>query len=296
MKPECCSELDRLHSHRHTDPSAEDITRCARALMQTGHTQIRGSASLQDGFGKIMSLYPQVGYDTKLEFSFPEQTDGFLPFGMERSNSTNRVDLCERYCYRHKFRCEHSTQPFSHSDLYRTFAACEEELAELSQRLIDAVATECGVSVRIPLRDSSYLQYCSYDRCYRCTDREYLQDRHDDGNLITLAMASSPGLVLFPRGQVVSLAPAGNEVVVFTGALLNVLSDGDIPPMEHAVQNLRSDVPRSSLVYFALPDLSLTYQSFRKGTAVSLAGLANRLHQSFGNIAFDDAGSRMTFS
>ncbi|HEV2612733.1 MAG TPA: 2OG-Fe(II) oxygenase family protein [Noviherbaspirillum sp.] len=120
------------------------------------------------------------------------------------------------------------------------------------------------------------------------SDREYLQDKHEDGHLITFVKASRDGLVIFPRGVRQEVRLADDEMIVFTGSLLTTLSDGKIPYMEHAVLNPAVPVSRSSLVYFAIPDLHAPYPSFVEGQALDLHRIANDFHQSFGNKPFSE--------
>ena len=82
---------------------------------------------------------------------------------------------------------------------------------------------------------------------------------------------------------------ADDEVVAFAGSLLTRLSDGRIPFMDHAVSNLPTIGERSSLVYFALPELDKRYRSFIDGRTLDIAAIVNELHQAFGNLPFEVA-------
>jgi isopenicillin N synthase-like dioxygenase len=156
---------------------------------------------------------------------------------------------------------------------------------------MEAISSAFNTVDSIAIRDSSYMQFCSYAPRFRRIDREYLQDRHEDGNLITLVKASSEGLILFPDGLPQKVSTVDDEIVVFTGSLLSILSDGRIPTMDHAVVNPTANTGRSSLVYFALPDLQRTYTSFVCGNGINLETTANELHRGFGNQPFRDTAS-----
>ncbi|RLS55825.1 MAG: 2OG-Fe(II) oxygenase [Planctomycetota bacterium] len=207
---------------------------------------------------------------------------------MERSCTTNRVDLCERYCYRHKYRMDHLQHSFSDSRLYQETTCYESGISAIAERLLEAICVAFHAECRIPIRDNSYLQFCAYADQYRREDREYLQDRHEDGNLLTLVKASHEGLVIFPRGVPHKVDILEDEAIVFTGSLLTVLSGGRIPFMDHAVRNPPKSVSRSSLVYFVLPDLKVPYARLTDRSPVHLEALANQLHQGFGNRPFTD--------
>ena len=266
-----------------------EYSQSAKTLITDGFCMLKIPDSLQNQFGFMVSAYTDIEPDIKAVFSFPERTDGFLPFGMERSRTTSQLDLCERFCFRQKFRLDHSLHPFSLSPTYAAALGCEALLSAIAEHLMDAITNEFNTRNSFEVRDSSYMQFCSYAPRYRRIDREYLQDRHEDGNLITLVKASSDGLILYPNGLPQKLSLADDEIVVFTGSLLSILSDGRIPAMDHAVRNLPASTARSSLVYFALPDLHQTYTSFVRGNCIHLEPIANELHRGFGNQPFRDA-------
>ncbi len=271
-----------------------DYETYAQSLIAEGHCTIRLPQSLVKSFWEIISCHSELSPDTKESFSFPERTDGFLPFGMERSRTTNRVDLCERYCYRHKYRMDHLQYAFSGSPLYEETTCYESGVSAIAERLLDAICIAFNAEYRIPIRDNSYLQFCAYSNQYRREDREYLQDRHEDGNLITLVKASCEGLVIYPDGVPRKVGTPEDEIIVFTGSLLTVLSDGRIPFMDHAVLNPSEGVSRSSLVYFVLPDLKSPYPRLTDKSPVHLEALANLLHQGFGNKPFSNKSSPLS--
>lgn len=277
-----------VDTDRRRSISRPDYSACARSLISEGHCRVGISPYLKENFWRLVGGYAEISQEIKDTFSFPDRTDGFLPFGMERSRSTNRVDLCERFCYRQKYRLVHHRHPFSSSAWYDAAVQCEAYLSALAERILDAIRAEFDASDNLTVRDSSYLQFCSYDMRYRCDGREYLQDRHEDGNLITLVMASREGLILFPDGLPRAAAVSDDEVIVFTGSLLTTLSDGRIPPMDHAVLSPPEKASRSSLAYFAVPDLQRTYTSYVGRKRLNLEEMANELHQGFGNRPFAD--------
>lgn len=266
-----------------------DYANHARSLISQGYCTIKIPSSLRDNFWRMVLSYSDISPHIKEVFSFPERTDGFLPFGMERARSTNRVDLCERFCYRQNFRLDHHAHSFSQSPMYAAATACEVGLSAIAEQILAAICLNFEVPETIAIRDNSYMQFCSYDARFRRDDREYLQDRHEDGNLITLAKASCDGLVIFPGGVSRMVDLADDEIIVFTGSLLTALSDGRIPYMDHAVLSPPVNVSRSSLVYFALPELDKTYASLVRGEKLNLDAIANELHQGFGNHPFIDS-------
>jgi hypothetical protein len=274
---------------RSSDCKRLDYEGCARALILDGYCTIKVPAHLTREFWRIVDCRLNIPLIDKESFSFPDNTDGFLPYGMEYARSTKRVDLCERFCYRHKYRLAHSMHSFSRSPMYEAVVQCETALWEIAGQVLNAVIALCDSTETVEIRDSSYLQLCSYDLHYRCKDREYLQDRHEDGNLITLVKASCDGLVIFPDGMPRKVELAEDEIIMFAGSLLTTLSDGRIPYMDHAVLSPPQDQLRTSLVYFVLPEVNRIYKTLKSGKYIDLGILANELHESFGNRPFADS-------
>ena len=281
------NRLEHVCSQHRTGHSwKSEYSECARNLITNGYSVLKISDCLRKQFGLMVSAFTGIDPRIKAVFSFPDRTDGFLPFGMERSSTTSRVDLCERFCFRQKYRLDHAIHPFSLSATYAAALACEALLSSIAEHLMDAISNEFDAINSFDIRDSSYLQFCSYSPQYRRMDREFLQDRHEDGNLITLVKATSDGLILYPKGSPMELSMAEDEIIAFTGSLLSILSDGRIPTMDHAVRNPSPNTARSSLVYFVLPDLRRAYRSFVHGKDIDLEPIANELHRGFGNHPF----------
>ncbi|WP_152554471.1 2OG-Fe(II) oxygenase family protein [Burkholderia sp. A1] len=268
-----------------------DYSTCARELIDNGYSIIKLPVLLQAQFWETLDLYGEVGTAEKSAFSFPAETDGFLPFGMEYAKSTNQIDLCERYCYWHRNRHHHEAHVFSRAAFYRTIGAYEAGISRVARGILDTICGQFEVPSDIEIRDSSYLQFCAYQKQYRTSDREYLQDRHEDGHLITFIKGNRDGLVIFPQGRRRVVQLADDEIIVITGSLLTLLSDGRIPYMDHAVLNPSVPVARSSLVYFVVPDLQRQYTSFIKREPLDLESFANESHEAFGNRPFTDSAN-----
>jgi hypothetical protein len=263
-----------------------DVDRHADELIANGFCRVSAPPIVAETFATMVDEYPTIAADVKQSFSFPDATDGFLPFGMERSRTTQRVDLCERFCYRQAFQGRRGGDPFVRTAFFAAAVAAEQALWTMADGLMHGIARRYGRWSSPEIRRGSYLQFCAYQKHYWRPDREFLQDRHEDGNLLTLVMATRDGLVLYPDGSPWEVPARCGEVIAFTGSLLTVLSDGRIAAMDHAVCNVPVPMARSSLVYFALPELTRLHPRFVDGTPVDLEPLANELHQSFGNRPF----------
>lgn len=225
----------------------------------------------------------RVPEDMRAGFCFPDRTDGFLPKGGERAKYTENVDLCDRFCYWHNHRALHAGHSFIDTPAYQNIVRSEAELSSLAQSFITGLWDFFRNEDHVTIRDSSYAQLCMYENSYQADDRTYLQDRHEDGHLITLIKPTRDGLVIFLNDKEIPVHLADDEIIVITGSLLTMLSDGQIPTMYHAVRNPKMKLSRKSLVYFAIPDLRRSYTTLLGKNLINVAAFADESHRAFGN-------------
>ena len=95
-------------SVKNPTPRQLDFDFVTGSLIADGHCTIAISEYLKETFEQMVACYANIASIDKQTFSFPNSTDGFLPYGMEHARNTNQVDLCERFCYRQKERHVHA--------------------------------------------------------------------------------------------------------------------------------------------------------------------------------------------
>ncbi|AYQ41392.1 2OG-Fe(II) oxygenase [Burkholderia lata] len=256
----------------------------ASRLIRDSYVYFKMPYALLMHFERLAAAYDQLDRKQKLAFSFPDQTDGFLPFGLEYSHTPDRPDLCDRFCYWVARRDAHHGFALAKSAFYREMAAYEACIHAIAQDLLDAVCENLGGTPQAPVRHSSYLQFCAYDPHHGSHDRAYLQDPHEDGHLLSFIRPTAPGLILLPDSSPISALPRPDEMIVLAGSLLEALTDGEVPAMQHAVERPRTRAPRKSLMYFVNPDLSAGHaSSIVNQRPLDLRSLAERRHVAFGN-------------
>ncbi len=256
----------------------------ASRLIRDSYVYFKMPYALLMHFDRLAAAYDQLDRKQKLAFSFPDQTDGFLPFGLEYSHTPERPDLCDRFCYWVARRDAHRGFPLVKSTFYRELAAYEACISAIAQDLLDAVCDNLGGTPQPPVRHSSYLQLCAYEQHHGSHDRAYLQDPHEDGHLLSFIRPTAPGLILLPDASPISALPRSDEMIVLAGSLLEALTDGEVPAMQHAVERPRTRTPRKSLMYFVNPDLSAGHAStIVNQRPLDLRSLAERRHVAFGN-------------
>lgn len=237
----------------------------------------------------IKQEYPKIEDDVKRNFTFPELTDGFLPFGGEMSNTTNRRDLCERLCLRAKYKEKHKHYWFGSTRLYSAVCSLNSTFTAMANKILEEFQTSYGIQSpqNMNINEDSFSQVCWYNLDKRDPGREFLQDRHEDGHLLTFVLEREPGFMAYitESPELLNLNPG--EVVVFTGSLLTLLTNGEIKPLYHSVANLKTETDRMSFAHFVLPDISKLYRNWIDGKELNLQDYVNSLHKSFGNKPFE---------
>ena len=263
--------------------SDEDLRSTVLSLITHGYAIVKISTLAQSAVWSALDLISRVPADMRADFCFPDRTDGFLPKGGEHAKYTDNVDLCDRFCFWNRHRALHSGHSFCATQAYKNIAESEAELSFLAQKFITVLWKFFRNEEFVTIRDSSYLQLCMYESKHQDNDRTYLQDRHEDDHLITLIKPTRDGLVIFLNDQEVPVHLADDEIIVITGSLLTLLSDGQIPTMYHAVRNPKMELARKSLVYFAIPDLRRSYTTLLGKNQIDVAAFADESHRAFGN-------------
>jgi isopenicillin N synthase-like dioxygenase len=106
----------------------------------------------------------------------------------------------------------------------------------------------------VEFEKASYLQF---NYCLPTPpERDLLQDKHEDGHLLTVLHATAPGLEIFIDECAGPLLPAPDEVVVMPGSVLTALTGGRVAPLYHQVRNHNlGEGERQSLMYFVNPEI-----------------------------------------
>jgi isopenicillin N synthase-like dioxygenase len=135
-----------------------------------------------------------------------------------------------------------------------SFLSWRDSLAPLVQAILDEVARNFGVDGAPAFEKASYLQinYCLPTP----PERDLLQDKHEDGHMVTVLHATAPGLELYVNDDVLPMLPAADEIVIMPGSVLTALSGGKIQPLYHQVRNhCLGAGERQSIMYFVNPEI-----------------------------------------
>ena len=193
----------------------------------------------------------------KLRHATTDHSQGFRPFKSQYSRSPDRPDLNESFAV---WASSIEEIPFN-ADL-KGFAdsilAYREIVAKIAQHALDAICEHYNTCHYFRFQRNSCLEVNWYQTK---ESRALLQDKHEDGHLLTLLTADAPGLeveinnVMFP----VTFGPG--EILLMPGSLLTDMTGGNILPMYHQVRN-HNVFPRVSYLYQVNPEVTSTLRPF----------------------------------
>lgn len=259
------------------------IKKCCESIARSGFGTLQISDAMLQDYKNIVDGYSAISQMTKESFSFAPDTDGFFPFGAEYSGIEDHPDLCERFCYWPAHASKRIAFEFTRSTFFTAVESFERQISELAQELMDGICVEFGVSSLAPFRSASYVQLCVYSAQPTSCIRQFAQDPHEDGHMLSFIKPTREGLVLVRGGSLEPVRLLESEIAVLAGSLLTELSDHAIPAAYHAVLAPLKPVARSSLIYFANPSPERLLTSFFRRQSIDLNSAVNARHIGFGN-------------
>lgn len=72
---------------------------CCISLAASGFGTVEMSAEMMCSFSRLLQEYPNVDDAMNIHYSFAEETDDFMAYGLEYAQDASRPDQCERFCY-----------------------------------------------------------------------------------------------------------------------------------------------------------------------------------------------------
>src|SRR5689334_23538134 len=231
-----------------------DVVRAAAGdLIDKGYAVVKldqdGAARLQHAIATAVEFF-QRPVEDKLAHGSSDHNYGYRPFGIEYSISPDRPDMNECFTV-WSSRLDLIPNAEEIPELTEAFLAWRNTLAPLVAGILAEVASTFGGQAPA-FEKASYLQinYCLPTPM----ERYPLQDKHEDGHMITVLHATAPGLEMYVNDGILPTLPAEDEVVLMPGSVLTALSGGKIEPLYHQVRNHGLD-DRQSLMYFVNPEV-----------------------------------------
>jgi isopenicillin N synthase-like dioxygenase len=175
---------------------------------------------------------------------------GFRPFGRQYSISPDRPDMNESFTY-----WADNPEAIPAHDQIGPFVEAlrghRRTVARLARMVLDQFAEHFSYGGRVDFEEASYIEVNWY---FPTEDRELLQDRHEDGHLLTILTSDGPGLEVEVEGRMLPITFEPGQLLVMPGSLLTSMTDGLVQPLFHQVRNHRRP-RRMSVLYLVNPRL-----------------------------------------
>ena len=224
------------------------------ALLSDGWAKIRLSEEQADRLTSLLneatSFFgrPQAA---KESCSSPDGNHGYRAMGREYSITPDRPDVNESFSL-WSDRLDLTSNHEELGSFGRSLLAWQETVTGISRAILGGLAEHFGSTDELPFRTASSVQINNY--AVGPDSRECLQDRHEDGHVLTLVHGTKPGLEIFVDGAPRAIDTAQDELLIMPGAILSALTGDRIAPLYHQVRNL--GLPgRQSVMYFVNPEL-----------------------------------------
>jgi isopenicillin N synthase-like dioxygenase len=237
-----------------TNSVDQTIRRAARDIIDQGYCVVKLSeidaARLHTAIDTAVDFFRRPE-DEKAIHGSADHNYGYRPFGIEYSITPDRPDMNECFTV-WSSRLDLIPEAEKINDLTESFLRWRDSLAPLVAAILDEVAQTFAGGSAPEFEKASYLQinYCLPTP----PERDLLQDKHEDGHMLTVLHANAPGLEIYVNDEVKPMQPAADEVVMMPGSVLTALSGGKIPPLYHQVRNHCLD-DRQSIMYFVNPEV-----------------------------------------
>jgi isopenicillin N synthase-like dioxygenase len=184
--------------------------------------------------------------DVKLGHGSGDFNFGYRPYGRQYSVSPDRPDENSSFTY---WADDPQTVPNHRASTVAPFLRALHDywqvVACASEQLLAELAAHYGYRDPLAFHASSYLEINWY---LADSDRDLLQDRHEDGHLFTLATSDGPGLELETDGMMQPSLPGNGTLLVMPGSVLTAMTGGQIRPLYHQVRN--HHLPRRTTALF----------------------------------------------
>ncbi len=228
------------------------VTQAARDIVDQGYAIVKladaDRNALQHAIATANEFFAR-DVEFKNAHGSTDHNYGYRPFGIEYSITPDRPDMNEVFTL-WASRLDLIPNAQDIPELTGAFLSWRDSIAPLVKAILDEVAKSFGAAAAPEFEKASYLQINSYLEAP--ADRDMLQDKHEDGHMVTVLHATAPGLEIYTNDGVKPMLPAPDEVVIMPGSVLTALSGGKIQPLYHQVRNHGLD-DRQSIMYFVNP-------------------------------------------
>ena len=229
--------------------------------------------------------------EEKFRYTHPEWVEGYRELGPEYSQVPERPDLTESFAAwnRNKSRAELALWQKG-CPLHGSLRAASDLLSVVVRDLFAAMRDHFKPDAPdLGFYNATYVQLNYYEPARH--SRDLLQDRHEDGHLITVVTSNAPGLEIEVDGTFVPANVTPDHFVVMPGSLLSLMTGNRVKPGYHQVRNSRRADPRCSMMYFVNPEIDRPLSPWienESNRGIDIAARANAAPRQFGNPSLED--------
>jgi isopenicillin N synthase-like dioxygenase len=231
-----------------------DVVQAARDIIDKGYALVAlddaDAGALGVALAQARAFFRQPS-EAKLAHASEDRNYGYRPFGVEYSVTPDRPDVNECFTL-WSDRLDLIPDAAQIEPLTTSFLDWRAVLGPIVHDTLTEVARQFGSGGCPAFEAASYLQinYC----LPAPPERDLLQDKHEDGHMVTVLHATAPGLEAYINDEATPVLPASNEVLIMPGSVLTALTGGKVAPLYHQVRNHGLD-DRQSLMYFVNPEI-----------------------------------------
>lgn len=227
----------------------------------------------------------------KFRYSHPEWVEGYRELGPEYSQVPERPDLTESFAAWNHNRARAQLETWrAGCPLHGALRDAADLLADVVRELFAAMRDHFKPDAPdLRFFDATYTQLNYYEPARH--SRDLLQDRHEDGHLVTLVTSNAPGLEIEVDGTFVPANVTPDHFVVMPGGLLSLMTGDRVKPGYHQVRNSRRADPRCSMMFFVNPEIDQDLRPWienESNRGVDIIERANAAPRQFGNPSLED--------
>ena len=232
----------------------------SESIFSSGYARVRldddQAATLANALDRCNKFFAEPS-EVKASHASADFNYGYRPVGMEYAATPDRPDMNEAFTL-WSDRLDLIPEAEKIGDLTDALLAWRGVLSPIVAGIFASVAEHYGATAP-EFGAASYLQINNYVLAPK--DREMLQDRHEDGHMVTVLYGTAPGLEIFlgedaDPASATPVTTTPNEVLIMPGSAITLLTGGGVKPLYHQVRNLGLD-DRQSIMYFVNPEMSV---------------------------------------
>lgn len=284
--------VERVHDCNPIDNPAARLL--LEELLVRGHAKLQIGRETRRQIDRTFSIAREFfakPFPEKFSYALSQYVEGYREIGLEYSQVKERPDLTESFSLWNRNRAHTAAAGWIqscpiHAELRRTVDDLSTYVADLFQTMADKWAPGTPGP---RFQRASYIQVNYYEPVQH--RRDMLQDGHEDGHLITVVTANSPGLEIEIDGKYVPVELGEHEMLIMPGSLLTLMTGGAIPALFHQVKNSRRTDPRYSMMFFVNPEGNQVLEPWIKNESNAgrdVIAEANALPLKFGLPSLED--------